>query len=62
MKSSPRVERVIIVAGAYSPVDRMYMTAKPSQTTLVMAENQTKIKSNGVQAECRYEQEDSSQS
>ena len=44
-------------------MDRMYVTAKPGQTTLVMAENHTKIKTSGVQhqAECCYEQEDSSQ-
>ena len=37
--------------------------AKPAVTTLVMAENQTKTKRSGVQyqAECCYEQEDSSQ-
>ena len=41
----------------------MYVTAKPGVTTLVMAENNTKIKSSGVQcqAECCYEQEDTSQ-
>ena len=63
MESSPRVERPIIVAGACSPVDRMYVTAMPGVTTLVMAENHTKTKSSGVQyqAECCYEQEDSSQ-
>ena len=35
----------MIVAGACSLMDRMYMTAKPG----VMAENQTKTKSSGVQ-------------
>ena len=52
----------MIVAGACSPVDRMYVTAKPG-LTLAMAENHTKTKSSGVlyQAECCYEQEDSSQ-
>ena len=51
------------MAGACSPVDRMYVTAKPGAMTLVMAENHTKTKSSGVQyqAECCYEQEDSSQ-
>ena len=51
------------VAGTCSPVDRMYVTAKPRVTTLVMAENHTKTKSSGgqYQAECCYEQEDSSQ-
>ena len=34
----------MIVAGACSPVDRMYVTAKPGVTTLVMAENHTKTK------------------
>ena len=63
MKSSPQVEQPIIVAGACSPVDRMYVTAKPGVMTLIMAENHTK-KSSGVryQAECCYEQEDSSTS
>ena len=53
----------MIVAGACSLMDRMYMTAKPGVTTLVMAENQTKTKSSGVQyqAECCYEQQGSSQ-
>ena len=53
----------MIVAGACSPVDRTYVTAKPGVTTLVMAENHTKTKSSGVryQAKCCYEQEDSSQ-
>ena len=37
------------VAGACSPVDRMYVTAKPGVTTLVMAENHTKTKNSGVQ-------------
>ena len=40
------------VAGACSPVDRMYVTAKPAKprvTTLVMAENHTKTKSTGGQ-------------
>ena len=62
MKSSPRVERPMTVAGACSPVDRMYVTAKPGATTF-MAENHTKTKSSGVQyqAERCYEQEDSSQ-
>ena len=52
----------MIVAGACSLVDRMYVTAKPRVTTLVMAENHTKTKSSvHYQAECCYEQEDSSQ-
>ena len=53
----------MIVAGACSAVDRMYVTAKPGVTTLVMAEKHTKTKSSGVQyqAECCYEQEDLSQ-
>ena len=52
----------MIVAGACSPVDLTYVTAKPGVMTLVMAENHTKTKSSGVQyqAECCYEQEDSS--
>ena len=45
----PRVERPMKVAGACSPVDRMYVTAKPGVTTLVMAENHTKTKSSGGQ-------------
>ena len=53
----------MIVAGACSPVERMYVTAKTGVTTLVMGENHTETKSSGVQhqAECCYEQEDSSQ-
>ena len=53
----------MIVAGACSPVDRMYVRPKLGVTTLVMAENHTKTKSSGVQyqADCCYEQEDSSQ-
>ena len=53
----------MIVVGACSPVDRMYVTAKLGVKTLVTAENHTKTKSSGVQyqAECCYEQEDSSQ-
>ena len=53
----------MIVAGACSPVDRTYVTAKPGVNTLVMAENHTKTKSSGVQyqAECCYEQEGSLQ-
>ena len=63
VESFPRVERPMKVAGASSPVDRMYVTAKPGVTTLVMAENHTKTKSSGgqQQAQCCYEQEDSSQ-
>ena len=54
---------MMIVAGACSPVDRMYVTAKPGVTTLVMAENHTQTTSSGVQyqAKCYYEQEDVSQ-
>ena len=50
-----------VVASSQSPVDRMYVAAKPGVMTLVMAENHTKTKSSGVQyqAECCYEQEDS---
>ena len=63
VESSPRVERPMIVAGACSPVDQTYVTAKPGVTTLVMAEHHTKTKSSGAQyqAKCCYEQEDSSQ-
>ena len=51
------------MAGACSPVDRMYVTAKPGVTTLDMAENHTKTNSIGLQyqAEYCYEREDSSQ-
>ena len=49
VESFPRVERPMKVAGACSPVDRMYVTAKPGVTTLVMAENHTKTKSSGGQ-------------
>ena len=58
-----RVEQPMIVAGTCSLVERMYVTAKPGVTTLVMAEKHTKTKSTGVQgqAECCYEREDSSQ-
>ena len=51
------------MAGTCSPVDQMYVTVKVAETILVMAENHTKTKSSGVQyqAECYYEQEDSSQ-
>ena len=53
----------MIVAAACAPVDRTYVTAKPGVTTLVMAEKHTKTKRSGVryQAECCYEQEDTSQ-
>ena len=53
----------MIVAGACSVMDPTDVTAKPEVTTLVMAENHTIIKSSAVQhqAECCYEQEDSSQ-
>ena len=44
---SPRVERLIMVAGACSPVDRVYLTAKPGVTTLVMAENHSKTNRSG---------------
>ena len=49
VESFPRVERPMIVAGACSLVDRMFVTAKPGVTTLVMAENHTKTKSSGGQ-------------
>ena len=48
MKSAPQVERPIIVAGACSPVDRMYVIAKPGAMTLVMAENHIKTNSSGL--------------
>ena len=37
VESAPQAERPMIVAGACSPVDRTYVTAKPGVTTLVMA-------------------------
>ena len=49
VESFSRVERPMKVAGACSPVDRMYVTAKSGVTTLVMAENHTKTKSSGGQ-------------
>ena len=48
IKFSPRVAQPITVAGACSPVDRMYFTVKLGVKTLVMAENHTKTKSSGV--------------
>ena len=51
MKSSRRVEGLVRVAGACSPVDWMYVTAKPGVTILVMAENHIKTNSSGL----RYE-------
>ena len=45
----PRVERPMKVAGACSPMDQMYVTAKPGVMTLVMAENHTKTRSSGGQ-------------
>ena len=41
---SQRVERLMRVAGACSPVDQMCVTAMSGVTTLVMAENHTKTK------------------
>ena len=41
----------MIVAGACSLVDRIYVTANVGVTTLVMAEKHTKTKSSGVQCQ-----------
>ena len=38
-----------MVAGTCSPVDRMYVTPKPSIATLFMAGNHSKTDSNGLQ-------------
>ena len=50
-------------SGMRSPLDWMYVTTRPAVTTLGMAKNHTKTKSNGVkyQGEWYYEREDSSQ-
>ena len=53
-----------MVAGACSPVDRMYVTPKPAIATLfIMAGNHSKTDSIGLQyqSECCCQQEEPSQ-
>ena len=50
-----------MVAGAWSPVDRMYVTPKPA--TFIVAKNHSKTVTIGLQyqSECCCEQEEPSQ-
>ena len=52
-----------MVAGACSPVDRMYVTPKPAIPTFFMAKNYSKTITIGLQyqSECCCEQEEPSQ-
>ena len=52
-----------MVAGACSPVLRMYVTVRPGVTLLAMAENHIKTSSMGFQCvvQCYYEQNAPSQ-
>ena len=45
------IPHVGVVLYPRPPVDRMYVTAKPGVTTLVMAENHTKTQSSVVQCQ-----------